>query len=233
MYRKFVGQQGGAVAVKQEQQTAAYTAPVAPPPQTVAAQQPVNNEAAPTYQQSQIDGSGTITDSRDGKTYKTVVIGGRRWMAENLNINRGNSWCLKNDDSNCDKYGRLYDWNTAKMVCPAGWHLPSRQEWQSLVDYAGGNKNAVKKLKARSGWHIGWITNHNGTDVYGFSALPGSGSLRQRSGVLFSDGYGSLWWTVTERSDRRNAYARGINIFNVYEHILVKKFGFSVRCVQD
>ena len=174
-------------------------------------------------------GAGTFTDSRDGKTYRAVKIGGQTWMGENLNYQTASgSWCYKNDNSNCGKYGRLYDWNTAKTSCPAGFHLPSRQEWDNLVTSAGGVSAAGKKLKARSGWN----NNGNGTDDFGFSALPGG--TRGAGGTFGTAGYYGFWWTATENG-AGYAYLRDMSYDNdrVDEGNDGKSLGISVRCVQD
>jgi hypothetical protein len=72
---------------------------------------------------AQTDDSGStsiFTDKRDNKTYRIVKIGDQTWMAENLNYLTDYSWCYDNANSNCVKYGRLYMWDTAVKVCPAG-----------------------------------------------------------------------------------------------------------------
>jgi uncharacterized protein (TIGR02145 family) len=116
----------------------------------------------------------TFTDPRDGKAYKTVNIGKQTWMAENLSYNADSSLCYGNNESNCKKYGRLYKWETAVRVCPTGWHLSSREEWNSLVQRAGGSEVAGKKLKSKRGWVTGWDYDREGerkgTDDYGTSA---------------------------------------------------------------
>jgi len=226
MFRKFVNPRG--FVPKQEQST-----PVAPARQTAAAApQSVNQPSAPANQQSSAAGSSTFTDSRDGKKYRTVVIDGKRWMAENLNINRGDSWCYNNDSSNCAKYGRLYDWNTARTVCPAGFHLPSRPEWDNLTAAAGGRMAAGKKLKSRSGWENREDgTDSNGTDDFGFSALPGG--FRYGGYFEVAARYGH-WWTDEEHSSG-SAYLRGMlyNYDFVFDGNYDKEFGYSVRCVAD
>jgi TonB family protein len=194
----------------------------------------------PQPQPPSVDGSGTFTDNRDKKTYRTVVIVGKRWMAENLNYYTGNSWCYNNDNSYCNKYGRLYDWNTAMSACPTGWHLPSRLEWADLAKAAGGtgtygdSGTASKKLKARSGWNDFKGKDGNGTDDYGFSALPG-GSRSNLDGIFYyGANYGGYWWTSTE--DMNNlAYHKYIyhgrdNMDDIYYD---KSNGYSVRCVAD
>ncbi|MDR2592174.1 MAG: hypothetical protein LBC59_05140 [Chitinispirillales bacterium] len=218
------------------QQQAATSQPVAATPQPVAATTkpaaatPQTTAAAPQQaaQQTRVDANSTLTDSRDGKQYRTVVIGGMRWMAENLNYKTSSgSWCYENHNPSCNKYGRLYDWKTAMTVCPSGWYLPSRQEWNDLAASIGENM-AGKKLKAKSGWN----NNGNGTDEYGFSALPGGG--RDSYGRFGGAGSNGDWWTATEDWSG-NAYIR--NIYYGYGHVVDKNYdkrnGLSVRCVRE
>jgi len=173
---------------------------------------------------------GTFTDSRNGQTYKTVSIGGKMWMGENLNYQTGNSWCYENDESKCKQYGRLYDWNTAKSACPKGWHLPSRQEWNGMVVSAGGG-DAGKALKSVAGWN----KKGNGTDNFGFSALPGG--IRY-DGSFLAVGSGGAWWLATEFVNRvtgtDDAEYRSMDSDNNYVLMITgdKSSGLSVRCVQ-
>jgi len=193
--------------------------------------------------------SATFLDSRDGKKYRTVKIGSQTWMAENLNFSTDGSKCYGEDgllekidsitikmvlsdeiiQDNCAKYGRLYDWNTAKDVCPAGWHLPSAAEWDTLVNYAGkggfgegwklnmssrewdtlvnyvdGKKcyGAGTKLKASTGWNIDPRGIAAGTDDYGFSALPGGIYIEGRSGEMVIGEAGN-WWSATESTNSK------------------------------
>jgi uncharacterized protein (TIGR02145 family) len=170
----------------------------------------------------------TFTDSRDSKKYKIVKIGTQTWMAENLNYNASDSKCYNNHSSNCDKYGGLYNWETAKKVCPSGWHLPSDKEWQTLVDFTSGDKITGKKLKAKSGWN----NNSNGTDDYGFSALPGGNGYS--GGNFYNVGYDGSWWSASE-DDNNYAYSRNMNYNDDYANWNSHhKYNlFSVRCVQD
>jgi uncharacterized protein (TIGR02145 family) len=167
----------------------------------------------------------SLTDTRDGKTYRTVVIGGKKWMAENINYQTGNSQCYRDDDSYCDRYGRMYNWETSKNACPSGWHLPSTLEWIDLVRVAGGDE-MDKKLRSTSGWN----GNGNGTDVYGFSALPGG--WRYADGTFSDVGDGGYWWTATEH-DASKAYTRDMKGNAVIEFKSNKNGLGSVRCVQD
>jgi uncharacterized protein (TIGR02145 family) len=170
-----------------------------------------------------------FTDSRDGKTYRAVTIGGKTWMAQNLNYQaRASCWCYDNNDSNCDKYGKLYDWDAAQTACPAGWHLPSAEEWDGLAAATGGNTLSGNTLKAVSGW----IHDGNGSDEYGFSALPGG--LRRPEGNFRKDGYYGHWWT-SRGIWGKAAYYRSIFYYDdaINSDDLGKDYGFSVRCVAD
>jgi uncharacterized protein (TIGR02145 family) len=172
----------------------------------------------------------TFQDPRDNKTYKMVKIGNQIWMAENLAYKprSGNYWAYDNNSSNVNKYGYLYDWQTAKNVCPTGWHLPSDSEWTALTDYIGDASTAGTKLKAKNGWS----SNGNGTDDYGFSALPGG--YRLFNGNFNTIGYYGYWWSSTENSTT-NAWYRSMRYNNssVNRYNFDKSWGFSVRCLRD
>jgi uncharacterized protein (TIGR02145 family) len=179
---------------------------------------------------------GSFTDARDGKKYKTVKIGEQTWMAENLNYKANGSLCYNHNESYCEKYGRLYDWKTAKKACPSGWHLPSREEWTKLIRFADGttgeenyySPTAGKYLKATSGWN----SSGNGEDTYDFAALPGGNGSSDGSFYLVGN-YG-YWWATNESDNKR---ADIMYIDNSYDSAILSddyKSGLiSVRCVMD
>jgi uncharacterized protein (TIGR02145 family) len=169
-------------------------------------------------------------------------------MTKNLDVQTADSWCYGEgsqvyDDNtgdwvmltssqiqaNCAKYGRLYTWEAAKSACQSiGKRLPTNQEWEALVTAAGGSSTAGKKLKSMSGWN----NNGNGTNDFGFSALPGGG--RSSGGGFDNVGNYGGWWTATE-SGSYGAYYRvmGYDYDGVYYNNFNKSLGFSVRCVEN
>jgi len=175
----------------------------------------------------------TFTDPRDGKVYKTVKIGEQVWMAENLNFECEGSVSYDNDPSNAEKYGRLYDWETAMKVCPPGWHLPSKEEWVELVDFAGGEYVAGEKLKATSGWNEFCNNGNNGTDNYGFSALPGG--YYCWDGNFHDVGDDGEWWSADEHEDFSDCAYPLTFILEIAElsGCSIKSNLYSVRCIQD
>jgi uncharacterized protein (TIGR02145 family) len=197
-----------------------------------------------------------LTDARNNKTYRTVMIGSQRWMAQNLNIDPteiedwkgvANSWCYEDKPAYCDNYGRLYDWATTmeraetynevlavpsasrnyQGICPSGWHVPNDNEWNALATAVGGQGTAGTKLKVTSGW----TQDANGTDEYGFSALPGG--YRSGSEFSFAGAYG-FWWSSSEVN---GGEAHRWVMPNDYEYLAreegIKSDGRSVRCIQD
>ena len=150
--------------------------------------------------------SESFTDTRDGQSYDIVQIGPQTWMAENLNYEIEGSACPEGDKRNCSKYGRLYTWAAAQKVCTEGWHLPDRADFEQLIasaagtDLASGMAVAGEKLKSTSGW----FKKGNGSDEFGFNALPAGYRLagNNATGGKFDGigGYAHLW-SATETAD--------------------------------
>jgi uncharacterized protein (TIGR02145 family) len=167
-------------------------------------------------------------------------------MAENLNFNASGSKCggtdglLKDENTvNCDIYGRLYDWSTimagssssssnpsgVRGICPSGWHVPSFEEWMTLVNYAGVDPGT--KLKSTAGWH----DNGNGTDDFGFAALPGASQAA--TGTFGTIPYYGVWWSATESGSDAQRLLMQFNNSSVQRELLSKVAKLSLRCVED
>ena len=129
---------------------------------------------------------------------------------------------------NCQKYGRLYNWDAAKSACPAGWHLPSNGEFEALIEAAGSKYVAGMKLKSTSGWK----ENGNGDDAFGYSALPAGNRLD--NGFYRNEGYYASFWSSSE-DDSYLAYYMGLyyGSDNADPNYDSKNDGFSVRCLKD
>ena len=167
------------------------------------------------------------------------------------------SWCYyDNVAKNCDIAGRLYTWAAAidsvklandadnpqdcgngrecgltgkvQGICPSGWHLPSYDEWNALFTAVGGQPNAGKVLKSQTGWY----GNGNGTDAFGFSALPAG--YRNNNGYFDLDGYSAYFWSASENY---SSYACSMYLYYSREDASLrnyyKYYGFSVRCLKD
>ena len=193
---------------------------------------------------------GELVDDRDGQTYKTVKIGDQVWMAENLNYEVDSSFCYNDSAEYCEKFGRLYRWaatvgksesecgygytcslpsGNIQGVCPNGWHLPIKAEWETLFNAAGGSSTAGTKLKSTSGW------NHSGdgSDAFGFSVLPAGN--RGDNGIYGSEGDHAFFWSSTEYG---NSSAYNMYLFYGRDDVYLcyessKRVGYSVRCIQD
>ncbi len=198
-----------------------------------------SNPTSPTEEAS------TVTYS--GRVYHTVKIGNQTWMKENLDVgvmidslqnpnNNGiiEKYCYGNDTANCNKYGGLYQWNEAmaydtangaRGICPTGWHIPTKAEFDTLAIEEHYNGNALKAIGqgAESG---------TGTDSSGFSALLAGG--RYYVGSFGNLGYGTVFWSSTENNWASAYY---MTLWNNDRYVdmgdLGKKYGFSVRCLKN
>lgn len=205
-----------------------------------------------------------VTDI-DGNVYNTIQIGNQVWMAENLkvmhyrngeviqnvtdntqwsNLSTGAYCSYENSVSNISIYGLLYNWSAvddSRGLAPAGWHIPSDEEWKHLEMYLGMSQTEAddtgsrgtdegSKLKSTSGWY----NNGNGTNESGFTALPG-GYRGNYNGNFYNMGDYTFFWSSTE-TNSINAGARELDydesgVYRYYD--FDKGYGFSVRCVRD
>lgn len=192
----------------------------------------------------------------DGNVYKTVTLGSQVWMAENLkvthyrngdvipNVTDSSEWAglttgayceYDNDITNVANYGRLYNWyavDDSRGLAPEGWHVPSDAEWQTLVDFLGGDDVAGGKMKEVDTTH--WISpNIGATNESGFSALPGG--YRYNYGEYNHIGTNADFWSTTESFSSDYIYFRFIrnNTPDIFIFDVRKPYGFSIRCVKD
>ena len=200
---------------------------------------------------------GTLVDSRDAQIYKTVQIGDQVWMAENLNYASEGSACFNDTASYCELFGRLYYWSTAmdsagtwsdhgkgcgynktctptypvRGICPEGWHLPSAEEFNKLIDAVGGLDSASRKLISPVGWYDHFMTaQFHADNSTGFSAIA-SGGKTTESG-FWGLGRGTGFFSSTEF----NVYnARNMSLYPSEPAVgtTAKKGMESVRCVKD
>ena len=197
-----------------------------------------------------------MTD-QDGNVYASVTIGSQVWTVENLKTTRYSNgdligttvpdtlnissefmpkyqWAYDGIESNVAAYGRLYTWwavNDSRKICPAGWHVPSDEEWTTLSTYLGGDSIAGGKLKKTG--TIYWIPpNRGATNEAGFKALPGG--YNSAYGTYFSLGITGYWWTSSGISDIF-AYYRAIGYSSGYldNGEIFTNAGLSVRCLHD
>jgi uncharacterized protein (TIGR02145 family) len=211
---------------------------------------------------------GQLTVVYGGQTYNTVLIGVQCWMKENLNIGalvNGNmdvqdnqtieKYCYNDDESNCDVYGGLYQWDEVMQystiegsqgICPDGWHIPSDTDWTEFTDflinngygYEGSGDDIGKSMASISSWDTSLSSGAVGYDQAtnnssGFTALSGGRhdtftSIFQRIG---SNGY---WWSSSEAS---SLTTKSWHLYFDYDFLRYtdynKGYGFSVRCIKD
>jgi uncharacterized protein (TIGR02145 family) len=214
--------------------------------------------------------AGTVTDI-DGNVYRAIRIGSQVWTAENLRTTKYNDgtpvtldtstatwtnattekYCYYSNTTNADsikKYGALYNWyvvapTNPKKIAPAGWHVPTDAEWDTLENHLiangynwDGTTTVNKSMAAKTDWisyagsgAIGNNLTKNNTS--GFSALPGGHRIMGYFSLQTSDGY---WWSATE-SVTSKAWLRYLysGLVGLGRYDISKSSGFSVRLVRD
>jgi len=196
--------------------------------------------------------------------YEIVRIGNQEWITRNLDVDRFRNGDLiphieskeeweeagkngqpalcyyDNDPENGIKYGKLYNWfavNDPRGLAPEGWHVPTDEEWTSLVEYLGGEDIAGHKMTSVEGWKD-WeesyekIKNVNGDNSSGFNALPCG--CRVSDGRFSSIRSSAFFWSATEIGSN-SAWTRDLYSFDgyVYRNYDCKPYGFSFRCLRD
>lgn len=189
---------------------------------------------------------GKITDSRDGRQYNTVCIGSQVWMAEDLKYDlAGASYCFNDVPANCDTFGKMYRWpdvlagaspssaspSGVRGVCPNGWHIPSRAEWNTLFAAVGAINNAGYNLKDTSSL---WRSPNNvGTNPYGFSAKPGGARGSGSGGGYSAPNIAVSYFTATDSSGSPYKVTLTYQRAEVQMYVDTFKQIVNCRCVKD
>jgi uncharacterized protein (TIGR02145 family) len=177
---------------------------------------------------------GSVTDDNE-QTYNTIVIGTQTWMAENLNYAVSGSKCYGDEEANCDKYGRLYDWATAmgfatvcnsnlvsniscgetiddphKGICPEGWHIPSASDWDELMEYVqvgNGSTYSSGTTASIAGKHL--KSKKGWISYYGedtYGFAALPGGYSYDGSSFYREGEVGLWWSSMEFSYYQTRY---------------------------
>lgn len=213
------------------------------------------------------DNYGTVTDI-DGNIYHTVIIGSQVWTVENLKTTRyrngdlipnyisdslwkyhplgvtGGGYCNYQNTTNTDTintYGHLYNWyavNDSRNIAPTGWHVPTLDEWKTLVNFCGGTNAAGGKLKEAGTFH--WMSpNSDATNETGFTALPGGLRTVDNTLIFISFTYFGLageWWSSSKPLSSNGPSAYSLRIYddgNIDLSYPPTFCGLSVRCIKD
>ena len=195
----------------------------------------------------------TITDI-DGNVYETIVIGNQTWMKTNLNVSKyqdgtpipeekdpvkwatltTGAWCYyDNDPKNGKLYGKLYNWyavNNKKGLAPAGYQIPTDEQWNTLTTFIGSEAGGKMKESGTANWSS---PNKDATNSTGFTALPG-GYVISNGGFYFIGDYGYWWSSTSNVDDESMAWNRSLNYNSgiACRSYDGKNYGFAVRCIK-
>ena len=199
---------------------------------------------------------GIVADI-DGNAYKTVTIGGKTWMAENLRttkyqngdditlVTNNSEWVNRNAEayssySNTEDlderatYGLLYNWQAvsdSRNIAPEGWHVATQADWEALIAVVGNGDNAGGRLREAGSLH--WNGNNTSTNPSGFTALPG-GRRQYTDGTFINQGFNAFFWSATANGpDFAFYYQVNYDSSPIVAANFLKAAGYSVRCVKN
>lgn len=169
-----------------------------------------------------------LVDSDGNKYSIKVLLDGNLWMTNNLNLNTQNSYCYENSKDSCEKYGRLYTYETAKQACSLlgeGWRLPTKVEWRQLTMLYGGTTDSTAARKEA----FKVLLN---TGTTGFNAVLGGG--RDEAGKYARGNAHGFYWSATENDNGTVWYS---NFAKGSQALYLQTDGerteaLSVRCVK-
>jgi len=170
----------------------------------------------------------TVTDNRDGQVYNTVEIGSTIWMADNLKYAERGSWCYENKDENCEQYGRLYNWKTAmntnsenkdQGVCPEGWIIPSKSDWETLFESYKKTKDLTEG--GESGLNIRFAGIKFPNDSFDFLAQSTAFWSSSKDVSITTGNYIITWYFYQDQKNNEpQRYSTDEN------------YGQSIRCIK-
>jgi uncharacterized protein (TIGR02145 family) len=177
--------------------------------------------------------TGTFTDTRDNRVYKTIVLGDQTWMAENLDYNMTNSWYYDGDATANKDYGRLYNYDAALLAAPAGWHLPSQADWVELIKFLGSDDYSITGSYMKEKGTAHWTSPNVGdSNSIGFNGLPGG--FKPEVGNYGDKGLKGYFWSADPISDQSAYYYYLSNNDGAFRKGNIYKLsGLSIRCVKD
>ena len=167
-------------------------------------------------------------DDRDGQTYRTTdKISNQVWMAENLRYEATGSYLPDTSKKYSELYGRFYTWESAKTACPKGWHLPSKEEFTTLIKYV--RRDGGQSLRSKSGWNK---ECNEGADGYGFAAFP-AGHMQTNDNTYFlGAGRGVHFWSTSDYGENAGVLDIECQSDTVGLGEIFKYNAVSVRCIK-
>ena len=182
---------------------------------------------------------GEYTDSRDGKKYKTTIIGPQKWMAQNLNYETKSSLCYQNHvySDLSSTYGRLYSFEDAQTACPTGYHLPTKEDFDTLY-YFGAQSHSPNNLITT--YYTKDLNNKKRYDRFGFSATYAGYATDSThfdgyydKDAKYPSGYAIYWSSYINSENEATVLKLSSYDPSLYITTTQSDKYYSIRCIND